>query len=57
MAIPTLHVTTDLGTQFPSGSLVVRRKTKVNPFQAASTTPGQTAGLPPAPPVGLVYPR
>lgn len=58
MAIPTLHVTTDLTTQFPAGSLVVSRKTKVNPFAAATAgTPAGENPLPPAPPVGLVYPR
>lgn len=58
MPAPTQYTDGNLSTQFPAGALDVRRKTKVNPFQATSTPGSTTSGtLPPAPPVGLVYPR
>ncbi|MDP9763832.1 hypothetical protein [Deinococcus enclensis] len=56
MPRPTTHTVTNLVAEL-AGGLELRRKKKVNPFQAATGGVAPVAELPPAPPVGLIYPR
>lgn len=55
MAAPTQHWLTDLDAVLTGTKIRVRKR--VNPFLAATDGQAPAPTLPPAPPVGLVYPR
>lgn len=56
MPAPTQHYVTNLDAVLTGAKIRIRKK--VNPFLAASDTgAAPEVTLPPAPPVGLVYPR
>ena len=55
MPAPTQHYVTNLDAILTGTKVRIRRK--VNPFLAATEGAAPEATLPPAPAVGLVYPR